>query len=95
MFMYSSTLIMVTTREMIILSCVFRISAVIIIMRVSTKATLSEIVPVSILENSFGFHIDVSQTRRHSQERRMSDKLKMISDKFLITNKLQINCTKY
>lgn len=95
MFMHSSTLIMVTTRETIILPRVFKISAVIIIIIcVSTKATLSEIVPVSILENSFGFHIDASPTRRHAPQD-VPDKPKIISGRSLSKNKLQISFKKH
>lgn len=89
-FMHSSTLIMVTIRETVILPRVFKISTVIIIICVSTKATLSEIVSVSILENSFGFHIDASPTRRHAPQD-VPDKPKIISSRSLSKNKLQIS----
>lgn len=46
---------------------------------------LSEIVPVSILENSFEFHIDASLPGRRAPQD-VSDKLKVISAKFLIRN---------
>jgi len=71
MFMHSSTLYNGgDTGNSYIL---FRISVVIITKRIFTKATLSEIISVSILESSFGFHIDASLTRRHAECARWND----------------------